>query len=129
MIVDSSALIEAFTSADPNDDLLKTLESGDLHAPHLLELEFAFVLRGLVLGGKLDAATAEESRQLYAETWIQLQPVSGFIDRIWELRHNFTPYDAAYIVLAEALELPLVTCDAKLVRKGGNHAAQVLLFR
>nr|WP_062339025.1 type II toxin-antitoxin system VapC family toxin [Herbidospora sakaeratensis] len=81
-----------------------------------------------MLGGRLDPATAEESRQLYAETWIHLQPVSGFIDRIWELRHNFTPYDAAHIVLAEALELPLVTCDAKLVQKGGDHGARVLLF-
>lgn len=127
MIVDSSALVEAFVAADPDGDLLKAL-SGELYAPHLLELEFCSVLRGLVLGGKIDESRAEAARRLYAETWIQLQPVTGLTDRIWELRHNFTPYDAAYIVLAEALDLPLVTCDAKLAQKGGNHGARVLLF-
>ncbi|MFI6595482.1 type II toxin-antitoxin system VapC family toxin [Nonomuraea sp. NPDC050536] len=131
MIVDSSALVEAYTSSGPDADLLTALESGDLYAPHVLELEFTSVLRGLVLGKKLDPSVAEEARQLFAETWIQLQPVTGLIDRIWELRHNYSPYDAAYVVLAEALELPLLTCDAKLRSEQGGkrlHEAEVVLI-
>jgi len=47
-------------------------------------------------------------------------------ERIWQLRHQFTSYDASYIALAEALQAPLYTCDAKLATRG--HDAQVHLF-
>lgn len=41
-------------------------------------------------------------------------PHLALLPRIWELRHNFTAYDAAYIALAEALYAPLVTRDRAL---------------
>jgi predicted nucleic acid-binding protein len=41
------------------------------------------------------------------------------LPRIWELRHVVTPYDAAYIALAEALDVVLVTADARLSRASG----------
>jgi predicted nucleic acid-binding protein len=44
-----------------------------------------------------------------------------FLHRIWELRHIVTPYDAAYIALAEALDVVLVTGDARLSRASGLH--------
>ncbi len=47
--------------------------------------------------------------------------VAPLADRIWQLRHQYTSYDAAYLALAEALEAPLYTCDAKL-DSGGHHA-------
>ncbi len=49
------------------------------------------------------------------------------LERIWELRHNVTASDAAYIALAEALEAPLVTCDARLTRSTGHDARIELL--
>ena len=47
------------------------------------------------------------------------------IGRIWELRHNFTAYDAAYIALAEATNSVLYAADQKLSR---GHRARVVLF-
>jgi predicted nucleic acid-binding protein len=47
------------------------------------------------------------------------------LKRIWELRHNFTCYDAAYVALAEATDSVLYTSDTKL---GSGHRAQVLVF-
>ncbi len=44
------------------------------------------------------------------------------LSRIWELRESTTAYDAAYVTLAEALDAPLLTCDAKLARSHGRRA-------
>ena len=43
--------------------------------------------------------------------------------RVWDMRENLTAYDAAYVVLAEALNAPLVTTDARLARTPGIRAA------
>jgi predicted nucleic acid-binding protein len=51
----------------------------------------------------------------------------AFLYRIWELRHNVTAYDAAYLALAEALGAPLVTRDAKLAGAAGHRARVELL--
>jgi predicted nucleic acid-binding protein len=47
-------------------------------------------------------------------------------DRIWQLRHQFTSYDASYLALAEALQAPLYTCDAKLDTRGHNAEVHLL---
>jgi len=49
------------------------------------------------------------------------------IERIWELRHTITAYDASYVALAELLDVPLVTCDAKLATSNG-HKAEIELY-
>ncbi|MCL2418220.1 MAG: type II toxin-antitoxin system VapC family toxin, partial [Conexibacteraceae bacterium] len=53
-------------------------------------------------------------------------PIEPLADRVWELRHQFTSYDACYLALAEAVGAPLFTCDAKLV--GDGHDAEVMVF-
>jgi predicted nucleic acid-binding protein len=45
-----------------------------------------------------------------------------YVSRIWELRHNLTAYDAAYVALAEALSAPLISCDGGLARSRGHRA-------
>jgi predicted nucleic acid-binding protein len=49
------------------------------------------------------------------------------MERIWELRHTLSAYDASYVALAELLPAPLVTCDARLARSSG-HSAEIELF-
>ena len=116
------------TDADERDreeELLDAL-SGDVDAPHLLDVEVLSVLRGLLRGGKLDAPTAEQARLDYFAFTITRHETAPFSERIWQLRHQFTSYDASYLALAEALQAPLYTCDTKLATRG--HNAKVHVF-
>ena len=98
-----------------------------LHAPHLIDLEIAHVLRRHCGAGKLTEQRAREALEDFLGMPVRRHPHEPFLPRIWELRHNFTAYDAAYIALAEALNAPLVTCDRALASTAG-HRAQVNLI-
>jgi predicted nucleic acid-binding protein len=104
------------------------LARGDsLHAPHLLDVEVAQVLRRYSVAGNI---TPERGRQALTDLVdfpIHRSPHDVLLPRIWELRHNVTAYDAAYLALAEALAAPLVTCDARLASAPG-HAARVEVY-
>ena len=119
MVVDASAMVEALVGRDADADLLDAL-AGDLDAPHLLDVEVLSVLRGLVLGGKLDPSDAVRAREDHFAFTITRHETAPLAERLWELRHQFTAYAASYLALAEALQTPLVTCDAKLATKGHN---------
>jgi predicted nucleic acid-binding protein len=54
---------------------------------------------------------------------VQVWPLEGLHARVWSLQHNVTPYDAWYVALAEYLEVPLATCDARLARANGPTCA------
>ena len=94
-----------------------------LHAPHLLDVELAQVLRRYALAGELDAARGAQVIEDLAVFPIQRYGHEHLLPRIWMLRQNVTAYDAAYIALAEALDAPLVTRDARLARAPGHRAA------
>lgn len=125
IVLDASAMVEALIGRDVAAELLDAL-AGEVHAPHLLDIEVLSVLRGLVLGGKLDSAAAEDARRDHFTFVIHRYDVRALADRIWQLRHQYTSYDAAYLALAEALEAPLYTCDAEL--DSGGHQARVLVL-
>lgn len=127
IVLDASAMVEASIGREVDEELLDAL-TGDVHAPHLLDVEVLSVLRGLQLGGKLDPAVAEEVRHDHFAFAINRHEVAPLADRIWQLRHQYTSYDAAYLALAEALDAPLYTCDAKL-DSGGHHAEVHVLHR
>jgi predicted nucleic acid-binding protein len=112
----------------PQDLLARMEESETLHAPHLIDVEFLHALRGLVAGRVVSMAEADAARISFAELPVARYPHHPMSDRIWELRHNVTAYDATYVALAEALDLPLVTCDGRLARSKG-HGARIELFR
>jgi predicted nucleic acid-binding protein len=96
IVVDSSAMIEALVGREADDDMLDALED-NLHAPHLLDVDVLSVLRGLTLGGKLVLSVAEQARTDYFAFSIARYEVLGLSDRIWELRHNYSTYDACYL--------------------------------
>lgn len=112
-------MVEALVGRDADSDLLGAL-AGDIDAPHLLDVEVLSVLRGLVLGGRLSAEEAVQAREDHFAFVITRHEIAPLAGRIWELRHQFTSYDASYLALAEALQAPLVTCDAKLATSGHN---------
>lgn len=125
IVLDASAMVEALIGSEVADELLDAL-TGDVHAPHLLDVEVLSVIRGLLLGDKLDPAVAEEARRDHFAFAISRYEVAPLADRIWQLRHQYTSYDAASLALAEALDAPLYTCDAKL--DSGGHRAEVHLL-
>ena len=99
-----------------------------LHAPHLIDLEVAQVLRRWERSGALAAARGEEALQDLADLPLQRYPHQVLLPRIWELRSNATAYDAAYLALAEALGAILLTRDRALASIPG-HAARVEVVR
>lgn len=127
IVLDASAMIEALIGRDVDDEMLDAL-AGDVHAPHLLDVEVLSVLRGLLAGGKLDPGLAEDARRDHFALNLNRYEVAPLADRIWQLRHQYTSYGAAYLALAEALGAPLYTCDAKL-DSGGHHARIHLIGR
>ena len=126
IVIDASAMVEALVGRDADEGLLQAL-SGDLDAPHLLDVEVLSVLRGLLLGGKLVREVAEQARRDHFAFTITRHETAPLAERVWQLRHQFTSYDASYLALAEALQAPLWTCDAKLATNG--HNAEVHLIQ
>ncbi|MGH8875965.1 MAG: type II toxin-antitoxin system VapC family toxin [Stackebrandtia sp.] len=123
LVVDNSLVLYVLLNGDGNDVLRRRLSAPrTLHAPHVIDYEFSNALRGLWLGKKVDLDTAHAARSDFDDLHIQRYPGSVTADRTWDLRNNFTAYDAAYIALAEQLDCPLLTGDAKL---RGAHRAVV----
>lgn len=125
IVIDASAMVEALVGHNPEVELLDGL-AGDVSAPHLLDVEVLSVLRALVRAGKLRPERADEARRDHFDLTITRHETQPLADRIWELRHRFTSYDASYLSVAEALEAPLCTCDAKL--DSGGHRADIQVF-
>jgi predicted nucleic acid-binding protein len=114
IVVESSAMVDALVDEPVNPQLLALLADEELHAPALLDFEVASALRGHALGGKLDPPRLDEAIEDFSALRIERHQMTGLLGHILALRDNFTVYDAAYVILAQALEAPLVTADDKL---------------
>jgi predicted nucleic acid-binding protein len=127
IVLDASVVLELLSNGALADSVRRDLAgSGEsLIVPHLLDVEVASALRRLVAGQRIDAHRGEQFLAGLASLPAERYSHIPLLARIWELRHNFTAYDAAYIALAEATNSVLYTSDEKL-RKG--HHAQVTLF-
>ncbi len=125
LVVDASAVLHALSADHPNELLVRRLsDAASLHAPHLFDVEVLNGLRRLVGRRQLTLDRAQDAITDLADLALVRYPHIGFADRIWALRANVTAYDAAYVALAEALDCPLVTSDARLGRARG-HAAHI----
>lgn len=88
--------------------------SGSLHAPHLVDVEVTAAVRGLVLGGRVEAGDG-----MGALTDLVGYPITRYdhgplLERVFELRDQLTPYDAMYVALAELLETHVLTADRRM---------------
>lgn len=128
IVIESSAMVDALVDEPANPELLAVIADSELHAPSLIDYEVASALRGHALGGKLTVRQLEDAADDFSSLVVNRYPLSTMMRPVLDLRGNFTVYDAAYVVLAQALEVPLVTADSKLAaaRKVG---VDVRVFR
>jgi predicted nucleic acid-binding protein len=94
----------------------------ELHAPFLIDVEFAHTLRRLVRLKELELNFAKQALDDFGDLPLERHAHLPLLPRIWDLREALSAYDASYVALAEALDVPLVTCDAKLSRSHGHRA-------
>jgi predicted nucleic acid-binding protein len=128
LVVDTSAALAALVAGEPPAGLVERLAGdGDLHAPHLIDIEILHALRRMTITGELSAERAADARTDFADLALTRYPHHPLGDRIWELRHNLSAYDATFVALAEVLDATLITCDARLAAAPGNPA-EVQLF-
>jgi predicted nucleic acid-binding protein len=127
IVVDASALLEFLLQTRLGTRVEARLyrRRDELHSPHLADVEVTQGLRRLVRAGEVSPDRAAEAAigdladlDLHRHSHLDLLP------RAWRLRQNVTAYDAMYVALAEALDAPIVTCDAPLAKAPG-HRAQI----
>jgi predicted nucleic acid-binding protein len=124
IVVDASALLETLlrTSAAPAVEDRLFAPGQTLHAPHLLDVEAAQVIRRYAAQGDIDAERGRMALADLADFPLRRYPHDFLLPRIWDLRNNLTAYDAAYVALAEALDAPLLTRDRRLATSAGHRA-------
>ena len=124
LVVDTSAVLNALIADPPAAGLIERLgDGGEIGVPHLIDVEALHVLRRLVRLGEVSADRASDARSDLASLALTRYPHEPLAARIWELRDNVTAYDAAFVALADALAVPLITCDARLAEASGTHAS------
>ncbi len=129
IVVDASVLAPALgDDAGDGDTARQRLRGEALTAPEIVDLEVASVLRRQAANGFLDARRAGLALRDLVDLPLRRAPHRPLLARCWELRDAITTYDAAYVALAEALDLVLVTSDARLSRAPGIRC-QVELLR
>ncbi len=128
IVVDASAAVELLLATARGAAVAKRIfdPAESLHAPELLDLEIAQVLRRYERARIIDAARADAALRDLADLRIERYSHRLLLPRAWALRANLTIYDAVYIALAELLEAPLLTGDTTFA--SANHRARIELI-
>lgn len=120
LVVDASVLATALADDTSDGDAARArLRGQGLIAPELIDLEVASVFRRQLLLGDLDPRRVDLALTDLIDLPLRRVPHRRLLDRCWELRQDLTVYDAAYVALAELLDLVLVTSDVRLSKAPG----------
>lgn len=115
IVVDASAALAALL----RDGQARQLIGAErLHTPHLIDSEIASGLRRQVQRKQLSTTDGWNALRTWRRLAVTRYPVFGLFERIWEIRENFSAYDASYVALAETLDCALVTADSRLGNAG-----------
>ena len=129
IVVDASIVANAIGDDGPDGHVARrrSRSAGGLAAPDLVDVETVSVLRKRWLVGHISdgrfASAIEDLEDLELDRYATLP----LIRRAYELRANVTAYDATYVALAEGLDCPLVTADARLATAPGIRCEIQLL--
>jgi predicted nucleic acid-binding protein len=119
-VIDASVLVAAAIDGGAAGRWAEeVIRGGEIAAPHLVLVEAGNILRRLESARQIEKLEATSAFRDLVRLDIALFPFAPFADRIWELRNNLTGYDAWYVAVAEALELPFATLDERLSRAPG----------
>lgn len=124
IVVDASAVVLGLLR---DGDARRHLAEQPLATTHLCDSELVHVLRGQVCRGSVGARAASEVLDTWGRLGISRIPVHGMLTRMWELRENVSGYDAGYVAVAEALDAPLLTADARLAAASGPRCPMVVV--
>jgi predicted nucleic acid-binding protein len=124
LVVDASALVDALLVAGP---ARARLSAANLQAPELIDAELLSVLWRLVLTGKLLESQALQALSTASRLGLRRHATRILWPRAWELRTNLSAYEALYVALAEQLQAPLLTADARLARAPGLRCSVELI--
>jgi predicted nucleic acid-binding protein len=120
IVVDASVLADALCGSGAVADAARdALRERRWAAPEHLHVETFSVIRGRTLGGKLSPEAGARAVRRLAAVVVEAVPSVRLIDRMWQLRHNLSGYDAAYVAAAELLAVPLVTGDRRVAAAPG----------
>jgi predicted nucleic acid-binding protein len=120
LVVDASAVVAALTSETTDGEWARTAMQGQaLLAPTHLHVEVSNYLRRIVIGGHFPSDLAALVHDELVQLRVQTVGFETLAARVWALHPNLTAYDAAYVALAEELDLPLVTLDRRMSRAVG----------
>lgn len=114
IVIDASAVLEILSRTPTGLSLEEALSGMELQAPHLLDLEVLSAVRRWEFSGIAAPKEAAAILDAFLSMNIRRHTHTPYIPRIWSVRHNLTPYDAAYLALAEALNAELLTMDSGL---------------
>ncbi|MGH9744873.1 MAG: type II toxin-antitoxin system VapC family toxin [Candidatus Acidiferrales bacterium] len=128
MVVDASAILEVLlqTPAARRVNRFIFAANETLHAPHLIDLEIAQVLRRYVRTSVISADRGAEALTDLVDFPLTRYPHQVLLFRIWQMRHGLTAYDAAYLALAEALDAPLITRDRAMAKAASRVRVEVV---
>ena len=123
IVLDASALLEFLLQTPLGTRVEARLfrDGDEFHSPHLVDVEVAQGLRRLVRTGEVSRHRAADAIADLTDFDLHRHPHLDFLNRAWKSRENVTAYDAMYIALGEALDAPIVTCDAPLGRAPGHR--------
>jgi predicted nucleic acid-binding protein len=128
IVVDASVLLTALVDDGKGGGRARAELTGEsLSAPEVIDLELLSALRGLVSSEKLSRRRADLALQDLAALPVRRVGHGPLLERCWELRQNLTPYDAAYVALAERLKVRLVTADRGIAAAPRLRCEVVLL--
>lgn len=120
VVVDASVLVALTSDTGSCGRWAESLAGeGELLAPDLALVEATNILRRLEQAGKLQRLEAGSAARDLRDLPIDTLPFTPFADRVWQLRDNLTCYDALYVAVAEAFDVPLATLDRKLAKAPG----------
>jgi len=124
LIIDASAMVDLLVGSPHGVPIDERLRGNALHVPAHFDAEVFSALGRLERAGELTARQVEERIGYLKEAPIKRHLLASLLNGAWKRRHNLRLVDALYVELANQLESPIITTDARLA--AASPAAELI---